>query len=388
MDKWSEIYAYDVKLGKTVSGGRYAAIVQQFVEIYPDLTVESVRSGLHRYRQHLRRQAAIGELNRLRATQAARQTNEFQSVKERKQALEIYLGADTSITFPAASTPQHTRKVLAVGDIHGEPDPELARAIVAYQPDIIIFGGDTLNLEQASRWKDDSKRAKTRRLRKTTRRELAAVRALIEFLLEHTHTILYVMRGNHEDRLYKKLAEVLEDWMLDYFTDPLDLLVEGLGDRVRLVETNLDWQYPDGTRITEFTDTGYTFVVGDVLLSHMNYTGGEPGQAVLKLFNKWKLEWEQPFSLTHVRVLVQFHGHKTAMLDRANGWYTLVEPGMGGCMRTEIYKTGYKPIWKPGTQGFVSFTQVLCDGTWQTARSTVSLNRLHIEKFKEIACEN
>ena len=51
----------------------------------------------------------------------------------------------------------------------------------------------------------------------------------------------------------------------------------------------------------------------------------------------------------------------------------LVEPGMGGSITAEAYKTGYNGKWRPGVQGFVVLRQYKDGDDWRTDLGSVEM---------------
>lgn len=258
-----------------------------------------------------------------------------------------------------------SRRVCAVGDLHGDPDPHIIRAIAACDPTHIIIGGDSMDSKQASPHIDEGKKNG-----RTLMEEASAVRASFEYLLDNTSAIIDIIEGNHDQWTKKLVTEKVPEWLLDFFTDPLDLIVDGLPvNRVHRINTQLTFMYPDG-RVTPFTESRFLYPFGDALISHMNFTSKLPGQAVTKLA-AWIEEHRQQLGLPEFALYIQNHGHKSAKLDTRSGWRVLVEPGMGGNMQTEGYKSVYKTSWLLGTPGFTYFEQNNIAGEWLTNRSTI-----------------
>lgn len=255
-------------------------------------------------------------------------------------------------------------RVCVVGDLHGDPDPHIIRAIVACNPTRIIFGGDSMDSRQASPHKDVGLKNE-----RTLLEEVSAVRASLEYLLDNTAANIDIIEGNHDQWTKRLISDKIPDWLMDFFTDPLDLIVDGMPKIVRRINTQLTFKYPDG-RIEPFTESAFLYPLGDALISHMNFTSKLPGQAVTKLAN-WMEEHRLQLGLPEFALYIQNHGHKSAKLDTRSGWRVLVEPGMGGNMRTEGYKSVYKSSWLFGTPGFTYFEQNYRNGSWFTDRATV-----------------
>lgn len=297
--------------------------------------------------------------------QTAEQTTETTADKMRAVYRE-YLG--TSVTVKdEVHEPTGKRHVVALGDLHGAPSPDILKAVIAERPDLIIIGGDLLDQRQASVHSPEYGDKQT-----TLREEMATVRAFIETLLIKTSAVIWVLRGNHDSWTYKTIHSLLPPWALEFFQDPLDLLLAGL-PRVEVIATPWTYYYPDNTADT-FGESRYLLPLGDTLISHADFTGRNPGDAVRKL-STWIERWRQPLGLPAFSLLVQFHGHRIAHLEEAGGWQIWIEPGMGGLPNIESYKVQYKGAWGPGALGCVAFDQDNKNGGWCTRRASVKLIR-------------
>lgn len=260
-----------------------------------------------------------------------------------------------------------TRRVIAVGDLHGNPDKEILDSIIDLQPDLVIVGGDALDSKQASPHKNELA-ANSKKLIE----EVAIIRAWNERIIDDTDAFMWYVDGNHCNWLRNMVLDVLPEWVLDFFKEPINMIMAGLPeDRIGRVQTLFDMHYPSGYS-SELGDTRFLFPIGDTLISHMNFTSATPGGAVLRLV-KWMNQWRQPLGLEDPAVYIQFHGHKVSFAEEAAGWRILVEPGMGG--ESEGYKVNYQGKWSPGALGFCYFEQYFEDDRWLTDRSSVTLVR-------------
>lgn len=283
-----------------------------------------------------------------------------------RDMMEQYLG--TSLVLPERmprKKPGRTR-IVAVGDLHGSPDPELIAEIIRLAPDEIYIGGDVFHQEQVS----PHGRLPKETLRLTLRQEMANCRAALELLLRELPASIHIMRGNHDDWISKLFTSLVPEALLDFFTDPLDLLISGL-PRTEMVVSKWRQYYPSGADM-ELGESRYMCVVGDAFLSHGNFTGKWPGDAVQKL-SLWLARWRRTLGLPDLSLLVQFHGHKCAHLEDEGSWQTWIEPGMAGLPSTESYKMQYKGSWSPGVIGAVYFEQE----QGRTDRSSIRLIRPH-----------
>lgn len=333
--------------------------VREYLDRFPETSGAQLAKALHlagrsarRYVQHYR-------------------GLEEDSTDVRREALHEFL--ETSFTAKKVSFEGKTRTVVAVGDFHGDPDPHILAKIVEYRPHVIVFGGDTFDQLSASHWPSETKNQAKRRVKRQGRNELKAMRAAVEFLLGATDALIYIMLGNHDVRSVKLLLASMPDWILENYRDPIELLCEGLEDRVVLVDQTVDYTFPDGQIYHTDMSNEFVFVMGDVLFSHMNFTSSMTESACSKLHRKWFMYWERPLGLQHVNVLVQFHSHQRNMLTLSEGHLLLIEPGMAGSIDTEEYKFGYNGQWKPSTRGFLVLNQVENAGTWVTVPDSVEL---------------
>jgi len=278
------------------------------------------------------------------------------STDAKRRALTAYLRTtwdDTRVPLPA---PAETRLVCGIGDLHGDPDPLITAALIKAQPDVIVVSGDMTDQQQAGRHGSETKDEARRRRQRAFQDEMTNVRAWLETLLDQTSARLMIFRGNHDQWAFKRARDLLPDWMLDYFNDPLDVLTDALGDRVTIVGQPVIYHHPNGTQ-QRGGDNEFMFVYGDVLFSHMNYTQSVTETAVSKLHRQWFAKWRRTMGLDHVRVLVQFHSHGRALRSVEGGHMLLVEPGMGGNATVEAYKVSYNTKWGPGIQGFAQIAQ-------------------------------
>jgi hypothetical protein len=268
---------------------------------------------------------------------------------------------------PKPQRSQNHRKVCAIGDIHSAPNTSLVNQIVERDPDIIVLGGDLLDGDKPNRHvklpDDPAPRA--------AQEEIGIVRAMAQFFLHRTRAYLKVIRGNHDDRWFKKVAEMLDEDTLSLFIDPLKAAIAGL-PRTELVKIHLTYQLP-GSAERDFGETNYMYNMGDVLFSHANFTGPNSGDAVRKLLT-WTDRWRRTLGIDP-SIFVQFHSHGQAWLTHDGGNVILIEPGMGCDPAAEAWKVRYDLKWKPGVLGALYFEQDLVNGQWLTDRKTLSILR-------------
>jgi hypothetical protein len=243
----------------------------------------------------------------------------------------------------------------------------MLKLVVKECPDLIVIGGDIFDMPNIAIHNKDYGMKKD-----TFEVELARVTALIQSLLLETQAAIVLMRGNHDDRFFNNVMKLVPEEFHSLVSDPLELLVRNVGsERLTIWRDEFPLHEPIGT-INHDDKLHYLMSLGDVIFSHCNFTGGEPGQAVLKL-SRFIDEWHQVLGWNEPSVLVQFHVHQVSFQMKRGGWLFLIEPGMAGNPTAENYKLGYQAKWKPGTIGAVSLIQNYRDNEWKTARESVRL---------------
>jgi len=281
-------------------------------------------------------------------------------------AIRAFLGMtlDTN-KYKQPAKPSKRRKVVALGDLHGNPHPALLPLIIAEQPDHIEVGGDIYDLACFSahpRGWDEEK--------DEFGQEHKRVTAYFETLLLKTPAQIIIRRGNHDDRFWRRICDYFPAAPRSLFNDPLDLLVSSLASkRIATASTDVTAHHP---RLSTETlgKVAYLGQLGDAIISHCNFSGSEPGAAVGKL-SKWLDEWHQLLGWPEPTLCIQFHSHQWSYQFKRGGFLALVEPGMAGMPVIEGYKVGYQAKWKPGTLGAVSFVQEKVAEQWVTCLDTV-----------------
>lgn len=287
-----------------------------------------------------------------------------------RQALQEYFGHVTRFTNYAIAE-REARKIVAIGDLHGNPHPAMLAAVVNEQPDIVEIGGDLFNFHEAN--PHDNSPVDPANIIQC---EAIRLRGAFDFLAKNLpFTVFNLLKGNHDDWVMRKAKELLAPYpyLLHYFHDPYTTLLAELPSRfVRIVNR---WQYErHGIPLDEYAQTEYLHVLGDVLFSHANFTGANEGDGVRKLKTKFVDRWRGHLSgLDQVKVLVQFHGHKIAHLKQNGGSIHLIEPGMVAAPSTMAYQTEYNLKWSPGALGGVVLEQERIGDKWVTALDTVRL---------------
>ena len=207
--------------------------VKDYLDRFPQTTGAELSRALH-----------IPGRSARRYVKNYKSSKRFTSVDDRREVLREYLGTTSSPAPPKRNSKEIT--IAAVGDFHGQPDPRIISELVKCNADIYVFGGDTFDQAQASRWPSETKKQANRRKQESCRDEIAEMRVVIETLLEETDGEIHILLGNHDVRVLKRILEVFPDWVLNYYKDPMELLCDGLEDRVQLVGKDIDLRFPNG----------------------------------------------------------------------------------------------------------------------------------------------
>lgn len=286
--------------------------------------------------------------------------------------LREYLGTSWRADPFWLQIPRPTRRVVGVGDFHGQPDPAVVAELVAAQADIYVVGGDTMDSQYASAHASQTREERTRNRQEEVRAEMAQMRAMFEVLLDKTGGRFDVMSGNHDAWSWRQMSQTLPEWAQQYYRTPLEMLVDDLGSRVRLVRYDHTYRHPNGTK-AEVPGTEFLYRLGDALFSHMNFTSTKTMQGVTRLYRDWFQEWWRSLALEDIHLICHFHVHSRCLLTASGGHMVLVEPGMGGVPGAETYKFGYEGKWKPSVQGFVMFEQYESGDDWHTDPASIEL---------------
>ena len=258
-----------------------------------------------------------------------------------------------------------SRVVVAIGDLHGNPHPALLKLVAEQKPDLIIIGGDVYDQAQFSAhpkgWLEEKEQFHLEQKR---------ILAYFQTLLSLTDAQIVVMRGNHDDRLFRRLVDLLPTDYLQYYNDPIQILADTIDDpRLTVNATAVSMKSPRMPEV-EAGKIAYLYVEGDAFFSHLNFSGGQPGAAVKK-FSDWMTDWHKVLGLPEPVLCVQFHTHQWSYAFPRAGYLCLVEPGFAGLPNIEGYKIGYHAKWKPGTLGAVAFKQSKPNGVWLTDTQSV-----------------
>lgn len=248
--------------------------------------------------------------------------------------------------FPDAKPFGKRVKVVVAGDIHGHPDWELIEKIHQEKPDLVVLAGDLLDSAAINpHGKPD--------VFVGLQQEIQNVRGAIEYLLTNDNTVVQAIRGNHDDWAGRQL-EKIDPELKVLFRDPLEVIFDGLGNRAGLVYTAVNFKAPFRHTAHNLGILKYMIIVGDVAISHHNFTGSKPGDAVFKFRQKFA-EWRHTLGGADPKVYIQAHVHNVSYVELDGGHVVLVEPGMLGQASTEAYKLGHKMVWRPGVSGAFVF---------------------------------
>lgn len=233
-------------------------------------------------------------------------------------------------------------KVAVIADIHAHPDRSLTEKLINLQPNHIIIAGDILDSAAIN--------PHEKRNAISLEGEIRIMRAWLEGVLRRTNASVTVMRGNHDDWAARTLNTIVPDALRFLVGDPLALLVGGFEDRVVLHKGQA---VVNGIPVE---NADYFMVIGDALISHIDFTGSQSGDASRKLY-KWYNDWRRTLNID-CNVFIQAHVHHMSYNAVDGGNAVLIEPGMFASPLAEGYKLGQKGKWRPGTQGFVTFELV------------------------------
>lgn len=303
----------------------------------------------------------------------------FVSADQQRARLRAYLGTTFTPSPFYFSAPRTVRQVAAVGDFHSRPDPAVLAALVRSDPDVLVIGGDMFDNQYASRHPSETRREHRQKVAYGLQDEMAANRAALELLLEETRADIRVMRGNHDQWPLKTVVGTALEWLVEVYRDPLETVVDALGERVQLVGFEVRYRLPSGHTVETGHDNEFMYVLDDVLFSHLNFTTSQTETGVSKLYRHWFSKWRLTLGLADVRVFVHFHVHSRNLQNVDGGHITLIEPGMGGTPAAEGYKHSYQQKWRPSVQGMVRFMQYQqAGGGWRTDSNSIELIAPHL----------
>ncbi len=303
---------------------------------------------------------------------------ELVSADQRRAMLTAYLRTTYQVKAVSPLPARTLRTVAAAGDFHGQPDPDILAMLVATQADIYVLGGDLTDQQHASAHPSMTRDEKRRQLQVGAQAERATMRAMLETLLEETRGDLHIIPGNHDLWTFRQwMASIpagmldLYPEMLDAWRDPIDMIADQLGDRVKRVGHEVHYFFPNGGGYDTKHQNEFMYILGDVMFSHLNKTGGVTETGVSKVWRMFFVNWERRLFLRDVRMICHFHVHARNM--HVAGDMLLIEPGMAGLYAIEGYRHGYQAKWRPSVQGFVRFQQYKDGDGWLTDLSSVDM---------------
>lgn len=346
------------------------------VQLVAGETPDSARSIKYRVNQRVREAALIDTINRDLAGNIMFRDRD-KTVADYKAIALQWLGTGYTST-PRESLASDQRTVVVVSDYHGTVHPFIEQALLQDEYDICIHAGDILDQWGMHKSRLEGKSLTMQERESCLDEEIQRMRAWFELLDEHTDAEHIVIAGNHDVRVEAAFVRLLdplirnESLLVRMFRTPLQLLVEGLG-KFSLCQQPMNWTYPNGQQ-DHAADSKFIYQLGDALVSHMNFTGRQPGSAVSALW-RWVQDYRHVLGLSDIRLCLQAHTH-SLMLDKncQGGHVNLVETGCA--MRADAlgYSLTYNGNWTPGAVGYVTFTQYCRDGQWQTDLDSVQLH--------------
>jgi len=254
--------------------------------------------------------------------------------------------------------PAKTRRIVVLSDIHARPSWEILEKAIALNPNIVILAGDLFDGQQANPHESDLKfRART------LAEESKALERFMRKLLAETDAAIKVIRGNHDDWFSRLLGRQVARDFHPYVIDPLEALLKRMNDD-RLTLVKQPFRYRQGDWIEELAESRYCWIEGDAFISHMNFGGKWAGDAVKKLY-EFYLKWQHTLGLS-LRLFIQAHGHKQALLYHDGGNVLLAEIGACAKPSVESYKLAQRAGGSPMVQGGCTFEQALSNGKWRT----------------------
>lgn len=257
-------------------------------------------------------------------------------------------------------SPLTHRRVGVLCDTHGSPDPAIIAALCSELPDIVVYNGDVLDALPFSKFPKEKARPISD--------EIAAVRASIEKIIEVTGAKIYLLRGNHDDRVKKYFeARIDSQFMPLVRYDLMELIALGLEPSVEIVKTTLDF----GSDEDAFEAT-FLLPLGDALIGHAE--ASRKGELrTVDIFAEWIDRWRKPLGWTEPRLIVQAHVHRAGISYPHGGHQVRVEGGYSGDVRLLQYAMDYGNIsYTPPVKGYTIFEQDKSpDEDWKTNLSSV-----------------
>jgi predicted phosphodiesterase len=351
-----------------------AGLIEQ--ELGWEESADSVRSVKDRVTRRVRKAAIRDEVNSNLAKNIVFRERD-QSIEDRKEIFQKWIGSN----YESEKRPLFeglTRRVVVVSDYHGTIHPGIMEWLLKNNYEICIHAGDILD-----QWSFHVSRINGTSLTAQEKEtyldeEIQTMRAWFETLDKETLAQHIVLTGNHDARVEAAFVRLMgpllrrESLMLRMFRTPLELLVEGL-ENFELGSREMQWTYPlGGTQLAAVSK--FIYQLDDVIISHMNFTGKQPGAAVGKLWD-WIQSYRLPLDLSDIRLCCQAHTHKLTLDKNCQaGHVNLVETGCAMEATALGYGLTYNGNWTPSAVGLVSFKQHLTNGSWQTDLNSVKLH--------------
>jgi hypothetical protein len=176
---------------------------------------------------------------------------------------------------------------------------------------------------------------------------------------------IYLMYGNHDLNVIDYLKRVIDPAFWSLIRNPFDLITVGLEERVHVIDQPLrvgggfdgidvgsvEYESP---YLVDLSDLHICST--DVVVSHMNFTGAYPGQAMQKLL-KWLYEkgWARAFDMDNGNntVFIQAHTHKLSKVVLPGGMGLGFESGTMAHPMMFEYSVAYKNSFSPPHFGMV-----------------------------------
>lgn len=351
-----------------------------------DATVAAIRSILDRVKRKVSKWAMENTLGAVGIQEKAETKPELSA----DQAFDLYkkwIGWSRDVKVEAVTHQAPARLVMVVADLHGAPKQTLLphmidEAVTKNEEDLdvlVVYAGDIFDcFNSAGAGMVNGVPVRAAEFGEARYRYEAA--QLTGFFAAATTEIKarhIVIHGNHDTMKTKFLPKGVPYWIKKTFVrDPIELLIDTFDGVLELGAWNLSFHHADGEVEHDYRRIPEAFQVGDMLVSHLNFTGAGPGDAVKKLA-AWVDKNRMVFGLNHMRVLVQAHAHNLFNGDVAGGHMSLVEPGYTGEQSILKYKVGYNMWGEAGAaQGFMVCQQRLHNHEWKTDLSTIRMVRI------------
>jgi hypothetical protein len=241
-----------------------------------------------------------------------------------------------------------------------KPHAGFLPGIIGKRPTDIIIGGDIFDQAQFN-----SHPTSMDETVEEFDSEMQRMRAWLELLHESTSANIVIVRGNHDDRLYRQLSELLPKSLLKFFSDPLDVLIAGL-PRIEVVRDDLYANRP-GMAKEIIGHVRHLYVLGDAIISHAHFGSAED------FYYKWLVKWHRFLGWPEMGVVVQHHTHSFSHKLCEGGHLTLLDAGMTAQASVESYKVGASGKWKPGTLAAVYFEQNKSGDQWLSDHRSVKI---------------